>query len=135
MQTTERTTRLTELMSEHGWGLLLFYGHSWRKDHFRYLVNFNFSGPHAVAALDRSGDVRAMMSDPWDAELINATFEPDFARGLRGFANGRVAIAGMELMEARFVHAVPGAVSATSQVEELRRVKSPEEIAALRRAA
>jgi Xaa-Pro dipeptidase len=139
MRNTERVARITELMAEHGWDTLLFYGHSWRKDHFRYLINFNFSGPHSLAALDRSGEVRAIMSDPWDAELlagqINSAFEPDLARGLRGLAHGRVAIAGMELMEARFVDAVPGAVSATTQLEELRRVKSPEEIATLRRAA
>ena len=132
---TERIQRLTELMREHGWDLLLFYGHSWRKDHFRYLVNFNFSGPHAVAALERSGDVRSLMTDPWDAELLDAQFCADLAVGLRTFATGQVAVAGMELMEARFVQALGGAVSATAVLEEVRRVKSPEEIALMRRAA
>ena len=121
-------------MADHAWDHLLFYGHSWRKDHFRYLVNFNFSGPHALAALDRSGEIRLTMTDPWDAELASGTFEPDLARALAGLS-GRVAIAGLELMEARFVQALPGAISATPQIEELRRVKSAEEIATLRRAA
>jgi Xaa-Pro dipeptidase len=132
---TERIQRITGLMREHGWDTLLFYGHSWRKDHFRYLVNFNFGGPHAVAALDRSGEVRALMTDPWDAELLDAQFCADLAVGLPAFVAGRVAVAGMELMEARFVHAVPGAVTATPHLEEMRRVKSPEEIARVRLAA
>jgi Xaa-Pro aminopeptidase len=51
-----------------------------------------------------------------------------------------VAIAGMELMEARFVEAVRQStgqppVSATFDVEELRRVKSPEEIECVKEAA
>jgi len=51
-----------------------------------------------------------------------------------------VAIAGMEPMQARFVHAVCSAtgkspVSATLAVEELRRVKDPDEIETLKRAA
>src|SRR5271156_140261 len=99
-----RLTQLRELMSDDNWDLLLLYGHTWRKDYFRCLVNFNFSGPHAVAALDRSGEVRIIVSDPWDAEALQgATFAPDFARGLHGlFKNSAVAIAGMELMPASF---------------------------------
>ena len=78
-----RLTQLTSLMAEHNWDLLLLYGHTWRKDYFRCLVNFNFSGPHAVAALDRSGEVKVIVSDPWDAEALpGATFAPDFAAAL-----------------------------------------------------
>jgi Xaa-Pro dipeptidase len=132
---TDRIARLTELMAAEQWDLLLFYGHSWRKDHFRYVVNFNFSGPHALAVLDRSGEVRTFLADPWDAELAGGSFEPDFAGALEALPKGCVAIAGMELMEARFVQALEGAVSATPQLEEMRRVKSPDEILTLRRAA
>jgi Xaa-Pro dipeptidase len=122
-------------MSEHGWDLLLLYGHTWRKDYFRCLVNFNFSGPHAVAALDRSGEVHIVVSDPWDAEALQgATFAPDFASGLHGlFANSAVAIAGLEIMPTAFVPR--HAVSATAHVEELRRVKSLDELARIRQAA
>jgi len=129
----ERVERLKELMGERGWERLLFYGHSWRKDHFRYLLNLNFSGPHAMAVLERSGEVRALMSDPWDAELLDVEFAPDFAAGSQKLSSGTVGIAGMELMEARFVG--QDAISATPQLEEMRRVKSPEEIALVRKAA
>lgn len=128
-------------MAEQGWDLLLLYGHTWRKDYFRCLVNFNFSGPHAVAALDRAGEIHAILSDPWDAEALSksvaATFAPDFAAGLNAFlAKSKakvVAAAGKEIMETRFTCA--DHVSATYFVEELRRVKSEEELALIRRAA
>jgi Xaa-Pro dipeptidase len=127
-----RLTQLTSLMAEQGWDLLLLYGHTWRKDYFRCLVNFNFSGPHAVAAIDRSGEVRVIVSDPWDAEAIpGATFAPDFAAALPK-ANS-VAIAGKEIMQARFTS--PAHVSATYFVDELRRVKSEDELARIRQAA
>src|SRR5580658_5438259 len=130
-----RLTQLTGLMAEHGWDLLLLYGHTWRKDYFRCLVNFNFSGPHAVAVVDRSGEVEVIVSDPWDAETLEgATFAPDFAAAMRRYAaKSSAAIAGKEIMEARFTH--PDHVSATYLIEELRRVKSEEELARIRQAA
>jgi Xaa-Pro dipeptidase len=127
-----RLTQLTSLMAEHNWDLLLLYGHTWRKDYFRCLVNFNFSGPHAVAALDRSGEVKVIFSDPWDAEALpGAIFAPDFAAALP--TGGAIAIAGKEIMQARFTS--PDHVSATYLVEELRRVKSEDELVRIRRAA
>ena len=144
MLNQHRLAQLTDRMTEHGWDLLLLYGHTWRKDFFRCLVNVNFSGPHAVAALSRSGEVRVIVSDPWDGELMSGQVDvaPDFAAGLsRIFAGGAVvAIAGMELMEARFVQAIRDStgeapVSATFLVEELRRVKTADEIARLKQAA
>jgi Xaa-Pro dipeptidase len=144
----DRQTHLTELMTEHGWDVLLLYGHPWRKDFFRCLVNANFSGSYAAAALHRSGEIKALVSHPWDEHLLapalhgNTTCAKDFATGLRQFVsqNAKAAVAGLELMEARFVHALRDAlgaipVSATPQVEELRRVKGPEEIECLKRAA
>jgi Xaa-Pro aminopeptidase len=126
-------------MTEHGWDLLLLYGHSWRKDYFRCLVNFNFAGPHAVAAVDRSGCVRVIVSDPWDLDALNgeAIFELDFAEALNRLiavsGSAKVAVAGKEIMEARFTNADQS--SATYLVEELRRVKTEEELALLRQAA
>jgi Xaa-Pro dipeptidase len=142
-----RQARLIELMTENGWDVLLLYGHAWRKDFFRCLVNANFSGPYAVAALQRSGEINALVSHPWDADLIASALNGaaacarDFATGLRQFTPvaKSVAVAGLELMEARFVHAIRDAlgampVSATAAVEELRRVKDPIEIDCLKRA-
>jgi len=125
-------------MAEHGWDLLLLYGHTWRKDYFRCLVNFNFSGPHAVAVLDRSGVVKVIVSDPWDAEALEgATFAPDFAAALP--TGGSIAIAGLEIMPQAFLP-LPnrdsnGAATATYLVEELRRVKTADELARIRQAA
>ncbi|HJT88779.1 MAG TPA: Xaa-Pro peptidase family protein, partial [Bryobacteraceae bacterium] len=95
--------------------------------------------------LDRSGDLRALVTDPWDCETISApldgqvSFTADLEQGLQELAGASgkpaIAVAGMELMEERFVQALPGAVSATAAVEELRRVKIPEEIELLKQAA
>ena len=64
MLNQERLSQLKALMAGRRWDLLLLYGHPWRKDFFRCLINVNFSGPHALAAVDRSGEVRAVMADP-----------------------------------------------------------------------
>ncbi|HLH45080.1 MAG TPA: Xaa-Pro peptidase family protein [Bryobacteraceae bacterium] len=128
-----RVNRLVGLMAEQKWDRLLFYGHAWRKDFFRYLLNVNFSGPYAIAALERSGEIRAVLSHPWDVELL-----PEGAKAcdLPMLNRGSAAVAGLELMDAGLARALgENLVSATSQVEELRRVKEPEEIRALRRAA
>jgi Xaa-Pro dipeptidase len=139
----DRLAQLTDLMAERGWDFLLLYGHAWRKDFFRCLLNVNFSGTHAVAVLSRSGELNAIVSDPWDAESISAhapcSANPDLAKALSGVTKGVIAVAGMELMEARFVEALRNAsgrppVSATADVEELRRIKSADEIERLERA-
>ena len=136
-----RLRQLTDLMAARNWDTLLLYGHTWRKDFFRCLVNVNFSGPHAVAVIERSGDVEIIVSDPWDAELISdsglhVSTASNLEQALARRAPSRVAIAGIELMEARFVAAIDGRPeSATFDVEELRRVKSAEEIACIRKAA
>ena len=138
MLNRDRLSQLRDLMAERQWDLLLLYGHTWRKDFFRCLLNVNFSGPHAIAALDRSGEVRAVMSDPWDAELTTeCAASADFIQGVTELATrgGVVAIAGMEMMEARYVQIFSGAVSATFDVEEIRRVKTPREMQVMRQAA
>src|ERR1035438_7360016 len=129
-----RLTQLTSLMSEKGWDYLLLYGHTWRKDYFRCLVNFNFQGPHAVAVVDRSGEVKVIVSDPWDAEALDgATFAPDFAAALKPYSmEPRVAIAGREIMPSAFISIRNRdregvAVSATWGVEEVRRGKKTDE--------
>jgi Xaa-Pro dipeptidase len=136
-------------MTERGWDLLLFYGHTWRKDFFRYVVNFNFSGPHIAAALNRDGELRLLVSDPWDGEVAARLVHqpvvcPNFAAGIKHLVaqagKGTVAVAGMEVMPARFVASICQAfgeppVSATAEIEEMRRVKSTEEIERLKKAA
>src|SRR5215472_9507054 len=139
MLNQHRLTQLIDLLTEHQWDLILLYGHTWRKDFFRCLINANFSGPHAIAAVFRSGEVEAIVSDPWDAELIASScavsVASDLPQALAKYKADAIAIAGMELMEARFVEAIPNAISATLLVEELRRIKTAGEIAALRKAA
>src|SRR5438045_7644421 len=98
----ERRRQFADLMSESGWDLLLLYGHSWRKDFFRSLVNFNFFGPHAVAALHRGGDLSVVVSHPWDHELLlhqldaKVSWDADFTKVIRGLVSGSTAIAGRE---------------------------------------
>lgn len=140
MLNIERRRQYLDLMAASDWDLLILYGHSWRKDCFRSLVNFNFFGPHAAAVLSRSDVLSIVVSHPWDQELLaskidaKVTFDPDFTRLARSYsAKGTLAIAGMEFMEARFV--TDGAISATASVERLRRFKTPEEIEYLREAA
>src|SRR5438552_6168904 len=98
MLNTERRRQFLNLMSESRWDVLLLYGHSWRKDFFRSLVNFNFFGPHAVAALTRSNELRIVLSHPWDAEILghkldaSVTFETDFQSAIKRLSSGKTAI-------------------------------------------
>ena len=51
-----RRKQLLDLMVERGWDSILLYGNAWRKDPFRSLVNFNFSGDartRAIVAIGR----------------------------------------------------------------------------------
>jgi Xaa-Pro aminopeptidase len=135
----ERRRQFIDLMSESGWEALLLYGHSWRKDFFRSLVNFSFFGPHAVAALTRSNELVVTLSHPWDAEILSdgidgkVIYDPDFAAVVRRWGSSKIAIAGREFMEARFVD--DATVSATAAIEKLRRFKTPQEIEFVKQAA
>jgi len=141
MLNKERRQQFIDLMAESGWDFLLLYGHSWRKDFFRSLVNFNFFGPHAAAALSKSGELSIVLAHPWDHESLaghldaRVTWAGDFNKGLGGFTSGKTAIAGLELMEARFAESFPEPISATAAIEQLRRFKTPEEIEIVKQAA
>jgi len=150
MLNQNRLGQIRAMIEDHGWDALLLYGHSWRKDYFRSLVNLNFQGPHAVVGVSRRGDINILLSDPWDLEAAAAItdariiLDPEVANGLtEGFlsaAGGVCAVAGLELMEARFVQAIregngQDPVSASREMEELRRVKSADEIELLKKAA
>jgi Xaa-Pro dipeptidase len=134
----ERRHQFLRLMDEFGWDTLLLYANTSRKDFFRSLVNFNFFGPHAVAALTRGG-ISIVVSHPWDYELLkdaidaNVSLNPDFVRVMRRLTSGKTAIAGKEFMEARFVD--ESTASATDSIERLRRFKTTAEIEDIRRAA
>jgi len=139
MLNLERRRQFIDLMTQSNWDVLLLYGHSWRKDFFRSLINFNFFGPHAVAALTRSNEISVVLSHPWDSELLAGqldaavSWDSNFGAALRRLVSGKTAIAGREFMEARFVD--EATVSATARIEALRRVKTRQEIDILRRAA
>ena len=151
MLNRDRQQQFLALMAERGWDLLLFYGDQWRKDLFRCLVNVNFQGPQAVAVLFKSGEVRAVVTDPWDLDPVTAavgdgktSLALQLAEGLDALLAREhvalVAINGLEHMEARFAQIVRTAVktapvSATLEVDEIRRIKTPGEIALVRQAA
>lgn len=130
-----RLTELLALMYEKNWDHLLLYGHTWRKDYFRCLVNFNFQGPHALAAVDVNAEVKVFVTDPWDAAALpGSTFEPDLAVVCGRYkALAQVAVAGKEIMQQRLTD--DEQASATYAVEELRRVKTGDELARIRQAA
>src|SRR6266436_4681892 len=98
----ERRRQFLDLMAQSGWDRLLLYGHSWRKDFFRCLINFNFFGPHALAALTRSNELSVVLAHPWDRELLaglidaDVKWQADFTSAVRGLGSGKTAIAGRE---------------------------------------
>ena len=149
MLNEDRIAQLTDLMTDRGWDFLLLYGHSWRKDFFRCLVNLNFSGPHAAAVLDRSGEVSVILSDPWDYETASAALnlpvllEPDFDQGpgpffraLQEFQSGdcRDGTHGGPLCRFCSARRSQQPVPATLEVEELRRCKTSDEIDMVKKA-
>src|SRR4029078_3205665 len=139
MLNTERRRQFLDLMSDRGWDVLLLYGHSWRKDFFRSLINFNFFGPHAIAALTSTNEISVVLSHPWDREYLagkidgDVTWNANFTEVGRNLVSGKTAIAGREFMEARFVN--ESTESATAAIEALRRIKTREEIEFLKQAA
>ena len=134
MLNQHRKTQLLDLMRERGWASIALYGHGWRKDAFRSLVNVNYLGNHAAVLLTRDGDLDVAFDDEWDCGLFDGSRRADM---LATFAKWRpAAIAGLDYMEQRFVDACGKTpASATADVEELRRVKTPEEIEILKRAS
>lgn len=149
MLNKDRLGRLRNLMSTIDCDSIVLYGHSWRKEFFRSLLNFNFTGPHAAIVLSPADEVSILVSHPWDLESVStvcdgqALLATDFAQGLgqlfAGSSGIRVAVAGIELMEARFVEGIRRStgqdpLSATLAVEELRRVKTPDELDLIERA-
>ena len=131
-----RRKQLVELMHERGWDSILLYGHGWRKEHFRSLVNVNYSGPHAAALLSKSGEIRVTVTTPWDRELVSESvkdvvFDASFNRALSRCS----AVAGLELMQQRFIDAIRAngsePASATAELEELRRVKTANELVSI----
>lgn len=138
-----RLEQLAGLMDESGWDVLVLYANGWRKEHVRCLLDVDTAGPHSIAVVTRSGDVHALLCDPWDYELARARANGDVRVALATnlddelsrLAHGRVAVAGLEMMPARFALALADPVSATAALEKARRVKTGEEIDALRRAA
>jgi Xaa-Pro aminopeptidase len=134
MINTKRRQQYLDAMEEHGWDVLLLYGHSWRKDFFRSLVNYNFFGSYAAAALFRSGELQILVEHPWDCQILNRSVNAlVYMLDFTVFEFSKTAVAGMELMEARFVQ--PHFISATNLVEAMRRIKTPEEIEILRQAS
>jgi Xaa-Pro dipeptidase len=150
MLNQQRLRQFLSLMKERGWDLLVFYGDTWRKDYFRCLVNVYFSGPQAVAVLSQSGEIRVIVTDPWDIEPVTAAvgqaprLAPRLAEGLKALLGreraAKIAVNGLEQMEAHFLDIIRDAsqgdpVSATTDVDEVRRVKTAEEIEWIRKAA
>jgi Xaa-Pro dipeptidase len=145
-----RKKEFLDLMARKGWDLLLFYGDTWRKDHFRCLVSICFTGPQALAVLTKDGEVRAAVTHPWDVDPVKSAIEgevsyaPKAVDGIKALLKGAgkavIAVNGLEQMEARHVNAIKeisasAPASATLDVEEIRRVKTQEELEWIKQAA
>jgi Xaa-Pro aminopeptidase len=145
-----RHRQYLDLMHERGWELLLFYADGWRKENFRCLLNRNFCGAQILGVLHPDGQVDVVVTDPADLEFIgphvNGKIELSLqpSLGLESLLTRApvrsIAINGMEHMPARLVRLVANAsgatpVSATAEIEEFRRIKTPEEIAWIKQAA
>jgi Xaa-Pro aminopeptidase len=147
----ERIAAIARLLEESGSDLLVLYGDGFRKDFVRSVLNVGYAGAHAFVGVTRDRDRFAIFTDPWDFERARGTvgasgehievelsYDPEDAlrRRSAGTAATNVAVAGLELMETRFVEALGGSPSsATSELERMRMVKSGAEIDALSRAA
>jgi len=111
----ERKKEFLDLMAQRGWDVLLFYGDTWRKDHFRCLVSVCFSGPQAVAMLTKEGEVRAVVTHPWEVEPVKAAPSgsvPNAPRLVEGLKNllrdaGKAVVASMASNRWRHASRVP----------------------------
>lgn len=140
----DRIEAIVRLLHDRDWDLLLLYGDGWRKEFVRSVVNLGYTGTHAFVGVTRAREVFALYTDPWDAERaerevgdaveVELAYDPENA--LRRRSSPKMAVAALELMETRFVEALPALpASATAEIERMRRVKSAAEIEALGRAA
>jgi Xaa-Pro dipeptidase len=144
-----RAGQFQKLMQDRGWDSLLLYGNGWRKEQFRSLVNFNFQGSQAYAGVSRKGEIGVLAADPWDAETLSGVlgsgvfFEADLATGFSKLLrpqNRSCGVGGLEWMEERHVLSLSRILgeepqTATADVEQIRRVKLPEEIECVKKAA
>jgi Xaa-Pro aminopeptidase len=140
----ERIDRIVHLLRERGWDLLVLYGDGWRKEFVRSVLNLGYSGTHAFVGVTKGREVFAVFTDPWDYERAKTTvggsvdvelsFDPEAA--LRRRSTRKSAVAGLELMETRFVEAFIALPSAaTAELERMRMIKTDAELEALGRAA
>lgn len=145
----KRLSDLSDLLKDRKWDAIVLYAHSWRKEFFRCLLNIDFTGTHAAVVLSASGEISVLVSNSWDREFVESNVDGDvrvatnFEEGLyqrfSGSKGSIVAVAGMEIMEARFVESIFQAtghvpVSASPVIEELRRVKTRDEVELVRQA-
>jgi Xaa-Pro dipeptidase len=147
-----RFGRLRRAMGEAGIDGLLAYGPAWRRENVRYLTGGHIRGSMSLAYLAASGGVTAF-GRPGDPAALSGGWLDDLrpldlpgcgellARLREGGAPRRLGIAHLELLPQVIADALraglPGSdlVSATPLMDRVRLVKSPEEIARMRRTA
>lgn len=142
----ERIDRIARLLDERGWERLVIYGDGWRKDFVRSVMNLGYAGPYAFVGVTRDRERFALFSDPWDYDRakrvvgtdidVELSFEPEDVLHRWGSGSAATAVAGLEIMETRFVEALGATpASATTELERMRMVKTTAEIESLSRAA
>ncbi len=133
---------------------LFFYSNVWRREDSRYLAGFNFLGPFNVLLITPDGKVRMGVSCPsdfrkakeelpWLEEVILET--PDMGQIARAWEktgiHGTMGVSGLDLLPIRLLEQLqksfPGLalVSITDMVNQIRLIKSSDELDCVRRSA
>ena len=147
-----RINRILVGMQEAKLDGLLIYSTAWRKDNVRYVSNFSFLGPYATVVVDRNGEASLLLSARSDVERARQRSWIDDVEAVPGVVSGvarrlgklgnggRVGVAGLELASAGLIeglrqrlHGVE-LVSASKLYNQVRMVKSPAEVASIRKA-
>jgi Xaa-Pro aminopeptidase len=149
-----RIERFMKSAKEKGIESLLFYSNVWRREDSRYLAGFNFLGPFNMLLITADGNVRmgvSCTSDfrkakeeiPWLEEVILEG--PEMGKVAKAWGKiglkGAMGVSGLDLIPIRLLREMKGSgsgmtlVPIADLVNQIRLIKSPEELRLIRRSA
>lgn len=150
----QRIQRFIKAAKEKEIESLLFYSNVWRREDSRYLAGFNFLGPFNIILITSEGKVRMGVSCesdfrkakeelPWLEEVILES--PDMGKIAKAWGkiglNGNTGVSGLDLLPISLLKHLQRSllgvnlVSITDIVNQLRLIKSPEELKWIRKSA
>ena len=143
-----RRQRLAAVLAGTGLQAVVVYGNAWQCDYLRYVSDFGVIEGDALAVVGADGAVRLFVESPAEAERaavecpgIDVSWSPDATAAaeahVAGFGDGPIGSAPATLMPWRLsgVDARRPLDDVTALLDPLLMVKTPEEIAAIRRSA